>query len=171
MEYTESNESMGSEAVVDAQGMGPSYYSKKTMKVSNAEDTTITVMLDGVAINLNEDDKTGKVATSTTSSVFKDAMMMDDVYLAISTCAKKSPSSTEEGEMNGKTFTVETYSQSTGSDDKFYFNKKGKLVYYVKGAIKAGKTEIGETVYKIETLNDKVNESLFDVSDYDIEGR
>jgi len=41
----------------------------------------------------------------------------------------------------------------------------------VQGSMKSGSTEIGETVYKINAIDAAVDESLFDVSGYAIEGR
>lgn len=166
MIYEESNESLGSVAVVDAQGQGASYYSKKTLKVQGIEDTTITVMLDGVAMNLYEETMTGVVATTTSSSVFKDAMMMDSVYQEMWKCAQQSPTSIEQGEMDGVTYTVETYVQQYNADDAFYFDGEGNLAYYVRGAMSASNTEIGESVFKILAIDTDVDESLFDVSDY-----
>ena len=134
-------------------------------------DTKITVMVDGVAMNLDADAKTGTVATTTTSQVAKDPMLMDDVYKALWTCAQQSPSSTEKGEMDGVAYTVETYKQQYTADDMFYFDDEGNLAYYVQGSMKSGSTEIGETVYKINAIDAAVDESLFDVSGYAIEGR
>ena len=171
MAYGETNESMGSEATVDAQAKGSSYYSKETMTVKGYTDTKITAMIDGVAMNLDADAKTGTVATTTTSQVAKDPMLMDDVYKALWTCAKLSPSSTEKGAMDGATYTVETYEQQYTADDMFYFDVEGNLAYYVQGSMKSGSTEIGETVYKINAIDAAVDESLFDVSGYAIEGR
>ena len=171
MTYEETNESMGSEATVDAQAKGSSYYSKETMTVKGYTDTKITVMVDGVAMNLDMDAKTGRVATTTTSQVAKDPMLMDDVYKALWTCAQQSPSSTEKGEMDGVAYTVETYKQQYTADDMFYFDDEGSLAYYVQGSMKSGNTEIGETVYKIAAIDDAVDESLFDVSGYAIAGR
>ena len=171
MAYGETNESMGSEAIVDAQAMGASYFSKETMTVKGYTDTKITVMIDGVAMNLDADAKTGTVATTTTSQVAKDPMLMDDVYKALWTCAQQSPSSTEKGEMDGAAYTVETYKQQYTADDMFYFDDEGNLAYYVQGSMKSGNTEIGETVYKIAAIDDAVDESLFDVSGYAIAGR
>jgi len=171
MTYEETNESMGSEATVDAQAKGSSYYSKETMTVKGYTDTKITVMIDGVAMNLDAAAKTGTVATTTTSQVAKDPMLMDDVYKALWTCAQQSPSSTEKGEMDGVAYTVETYKQQYTADDMFYFDDEGNLAYYVQGSMKSGNTEIGETVYKIAAIDAAVDESLFDVSGYAIEGR
>ena len=171
MAYGETNESMGSEATVDAQAKGSSYYSKETMTVKGYTDTKITAMIDGVAMNLDADAKTGTVATTTSSQVAKDPMLMDDVYKALWTCAQQSPSSTEKGEMDGVAYTVETYKQQYTADDMFYFDDEGNLAYYVQGSMKSGSTEIGETVYKINAIDAAVDESLFDVSGYAIEGR
>ena len=171
MAYGETNESMGSEATVDAQAKGSSYYSKETMTVKGYTDTKITAMIDGVAMNLDADAKTGTVATTTSSQVAKDPMLMDDVYKALWTCAQQSPSSTEKGEMDGVAYTVETYKQQYTTDDMFYFDDEGNLAYYVQGSMKSGSTEIGETVYKINAIDAAVDESLFDVSGYAIEGR
>lgn len=171
MAYGETNESMGSEATVDAQAKDSSYYSKETITVKGYTDTKITAMIDGVAMNLDADAKTGTVATTTTSQVAKDPMLMDDVYKALWTCAKLSPSSTEKGAMDGATYTVETYEQQYTADDMFYFDVEGNLAYYVQGSMKSGSTEIGETVYKINAIDAAVDESLFDVSGYAIEGR
>lgn len=171
MAYGETNESMGSEATVDAQAKDSSYYSKETITVKGYTDTKITAMIDGVAMNLDADAKTGTVATTTTSQVAKDPMLMDDVYKALWTCAQQSPSSTEKGEMDGAAYTVETYKQQYTADDMFYFDDEGNLAYYVKGSMKSGNTEIGETVYKIAAIDDAVDESLFDVSGYAIAGR
>ena len=171
MAYGETNESMGSEATVDAQAKDSSYYSKETMTVKGYTDTKITAMIDGVAMNLDADAKTGTVATTTTSQAAKDPMLMDDVYKALWTCAQQSPSSTEKGEMDGVAYTVETYKQQYTADDMFYFDDEGNLAYYVQGSMKSGNTEIGETVYKINAIDAAVDESLFDVSGYAIEGR
>ena len=171
MAYGETNESMGSEATVDAQAKDSSYYSKETITVKGYTDTKITAMIDGVAMNLDADAKTGTVATTTTSQVAKDPMLMDNVYKALWTCAQQSPSSTEKGEMDGVAYTVETYKQQYTADDMFYFDDEGNLAYYVQGSMKSGSTEIGETVYKINAIDAAVDESLFDVSGYAIEGR
>ena len=171
MAYGETNESMGSEATVDAQAKDSSYYSKETITVKGYTDTKITAIIDGVAMNLDADAKTGTVATTTTSQVAKDPMLMDDVYKALWTCAQQSPSSTEKGEMDGVAYTVETYKQQYTADDMFYFDDEGNLAYYVQGSMKSGNTEIGETVYKIAAIDDAVDESLFDVSGYAIAGR
>lgn len=169
--YDESNESLGSTATVDAQAKGASYYSKKTLRASGVEDTTVTAMIDGVAMNLDEQAKTGVVATTTSSMVADDPVLMDDVCMAMWKCAQLSPSATEKGEMDGVAYDVEVYAQQYGGDDTFYFDDNGNLAYYVAGAFSSGSTEIGETVYKIGGIDANVNEALFDLSGYTIEGK
>ena len=95
---------------------------------------------------------------------------MDSLYSAIETHAQETDYHMETKDENGGMITVVTYPASGFEPEaSFWFDGEGKLVRYEEGApvIDIG-FEIGESVYTVESIDTAVDESLFDISGYQI---
>ena len=171
MRYDLHTEFMDADQSIDVHGKDGVYYSRRTTTVSGFENTVITFFRDGTAYNLFPKDMTGVIATTTTSSIVSDNVMrLDALYSAIWNRAQESDYSVETREMDGVTYTVEVFPASEyQAESAFYFDSRGQLAYYIEGApVIDTVVEIGELVYTIHTIDDAVDETLFDISGYDI---
>lgn len=103
---------------------------------------------------------TGVVATTTTSSVITDnVMLMDSLYSDIQSCAQRTDYTEDTREMDGVSYMTEVFSDGAA----FYFDDAGQLVYYITDV-----DGLGETVYTIHAIDGAVDEALFDISGYEI---
>ena len=153
--------SMDSDQIYDVHAKDGVYYSDCTTKVSGVEDETITVFKEGKAYNLDPEDKTGVVATQTDSSIVTaNPLLMDSLYSLLWSMAQNSEVTEEERELDGKTYTAEIFAEDgVNPETVLYFDGDGKLV-----CVEAGK----DTVYTIHAIDEKADDSLFDISAYEI---
>lgn len=153
--------SMDSDQVYDVHAKDGVYYSDRTTKVSGVEDETITVFKEGKAYNLDPKDKTGVVATQTDSSIVTaNPLLMDSLYSLLWSMAQNSEFTEEERELDGKTYTAEIFAEDgINPETVLYFDGDGKLV-----CVEAG----GDMTYTVHAVDEKADESLFDISAYEI---
>ena len=147
------------------------YYSAVTTQVSGMESTRITFFRDGTAYNLYPEDMTGIIATTTNSSIVTaNVLRLDHLYLYMDTNAKRKDFTVETREIDGVTYTAEVFPADSYTAEAVYcFDANGQLVYYIEGApVMDTGLEMGESVYRLHTVDTAVNEALFDISAYTI---
>ena len=169
LSYQVQIDSKNSTSEYDVQGQGGAFYSVCTTRVSGYEDTTVSLFLDGVMYRLLPEDHTASVVTATSSSAFKDeALILDDLYAALRTRAEETEFKVETREVDGVSYQAEVF---PGDDylpeAAFYFDRQGELAYYWEDE-PVSMPELGEAFYTIHFINDAVDETLFDLSAYEI---
>ena len=172
MNYSRTIAKMNAEQKFDVQGRDGVYYSSRTSKTGSLEGTTITFFEDGKLYNLDPGKKTGVIATTTSSDIVsKDVMRLDDLYKAIGTSAESAEFTEETREIDGTTYAAEVFPAGDYTPEgAFCFNDSGELVYYIEGTTPAKKgIDNGEIVYKINAIDTKIDEELFDISGYKID--
>ena len=172
MNYSRTIAKMNAEQKFDVQGRDGVYYSSRTSKTGSLEGTTITFFEDGKLYNLDPGKKTGVIATTTSSDIVsKDVMRLDDLYKAIGTSAEIAEFTEETREIDGTTYAAEVFPAGDYTPEgAFCFNDSGELVYYIEGTTPAKKgVDNGEIVYKINAIDTKIDEALFDISGYKID--
>ena len=172
MNYSRTIAKMNAEQKFDVQGRDGVYYSSRTSKTGSLEGTTITFFEDGKLYNLDPGKKTGVIATTTSSDIVsKDVMRLDDLYKAIGTSAESAEFTEETREIDGTTYAAEVFPAGDYTPEgAFCFNDSGELVYYIEGTTPAKKgVDNGEIVYKINAIDTKIDEALFDISGYKID--
>ena len=172
MNYSRTIAKMNAEQKFDVQGRDGVYYSSRTSKTGSLEGTTITFFEDGKLYNLDPMKKTGVIATTTSSDIVsKDVMRLDDLYKAIGTSAESAEFTEETREIDGTTYAAEVFPAGDYTPEgAFCFNDSGELVYYIEGTTPAKKgIDNGEIVYKINAIDTKIDEELFDISGYKID--
>ena len=172
MNYSRTIAKMNAEQKFDVQGRDGVYYSSRTSKTGSLEGTTITFFEDGKLYNLDPGKKTGVIATTTSSDIVsKDVMRLDDLYKAIGTSAESAEFTEETREIDGTTYAAEVFPAGDYTPEgAFCFNDSGELVYYIEGTTPAKKgIDNGEIVYKINAIDTKIDEALFDISGYKID--
>lgn len=155
----------------DVHGKDGVYYSLRTTLVSGFENSLVTFFRDGTAYNLYPDDMTGIVATTTTSSYIMDnIMLMDHLFSDIHSYGRRKDYTQETRDLDGVSYTVELFPERGNTPEAaFYFKDDGQLAFCFKGApVAETAVEIGETAYTIHTIDQAVNEDLFDISGYTI---
>ena len=171
LKYALHTDYMDSTSVYDTHTKDGIFYSADTIQVKEYESRTATFFKDGKAYSLNPDMMTGMLATTTTSSIITgNPLRMDSLYSAIETHALEADCHTETKDENGGMLTVVSYPASGYEPEaSSWFDGEGKLVRYEEGApvIDIG-FEIGESVYTVESIDTAVDESLFDISGYQI---
>lgn len=172
MNYSRTIAKMNAEQKFDVQGRDGVYYSSRTSKTGSLEGTTITFFENGKLYNLDPGKKTGVIATTTSSDIVsKDVMRLDDLYKAIGTSAESAEFTEETREIDGTTYAAEVFPAGDYTPEgAFCFNDSGELVYYIEGTTPAKKgIDNGEIVYKINAIDTKIDEELFDISGYKID--
>ena len=172
MNYSRTIAKMNAEQKFDVQGRDGVYYSSRTSKTGSLEGSTITFFEDGKLYNLDPGKKTGVIATTTSSDIVsKDVMRLDDLYKAIGTSAESAEFTEETREIDGTTYAAEVFPAGDYTPEgAFCFNDSGELVYYIEGTTPAKKgIDNGEIVYKINAIDTKIDEELFDISGYKID--
>jgi hypothetical protein len=155
----------------DVHGKDGVYYSLRTTLVSGFENSLVTFFRDGTAYNLYPDDMTGIVATTTTSSYIMDnIMLMDHLLSDLHSYGQRKDYTQETRDLDGVSYTVELFPERGNTPEAaFYFKDDGQLAFCFKGApVVETAVEIGETAYTIHTIDQAVNEDLFDISGYTI---
>ena len=96
---------------------------------------------------------------------------MDKLYSLINGRVQELDFTKEEREFDGKKLEAEVYPTDGVylPEDVFFYDKDGKLAGCIDGAPVKDIMELGETVYTVIAIDDKVDESLFDISGYTIE--
>lgn len=155
----------------DVHAKGGTYYSSRTTKVSGYENTTVTFIRDGKVYNLSPDDKTGKYITDLPLSYTNaNLMLMDSLYSELTMATTRTGRTEEERELEGTTYSVDVYPETEyQSETIVYFDGDDQPVFCSKAApVIETAVDIGESFYTVEVIDDQVDESLFDVSAYNI---
>ena len=147
------------------------FYSSRTTKVGGAVETMITVIKDGKVYNLYPDKKTGAAVTESSSVLDENVMMMDDLYQDLFFKAGEAEYTEETREVDGISYDAVVYPAGEYSPEiAFLFDGDGNLAYCQKGApVAEGAADTGEILCRIFSIDDQVDESLFDISGYKIE--
>ena len=76
----------------------------------------------------------------------------------------------EEREIEGASFPAEVYPQTDYDPETvFYFADDGSLAYcYTAAPVVESAAYIGDILYTVESIDGEVDESLFDISSYEI---
>ena len=171
LSYDMHTEYMDATQSIDSYSKGGMYYSYKLTKVSGYENASIVVFRDNTAYNLDPEKKTGVIATTVSSSYFSENIeRMDSLYSDIWTYAHETDCTSETREKDGVTYDVEYFPAGEYTAEcAFYFDENGQLVYVEKGApVIEGLQDIGKSTYTIKTIDNEVDEALFDISGYEI---
>ncbi len=146
------------------------YYSDRKSKVAGYEREMVTFAKDGLVYNLYPDKMTGIVVTSIPSFTADTLAQMDSLYLDIVYFGSKTEYTEETREKDGVSYTVEVFPATDYTPEAaFYYNDDGQLAYYIKGApVIELAQEVGESVYTIHAIDTEVDETLFDISGYQI---
>ena len=165
LRYTRHTEYMDALSDYDVHTKGDMLYSERLTKVSGMENRTADCYKDGTAYTLHPDEKTGVVATTYTPSTFAGRMaLIDDLYSLIHYAARRTDYTLEIRLVEDVPYVVEHYSASTVQNEcAFYFNDELQLVYVAEEV-----PSLGESFYTLELIDEKVDESLFDLSGYTI---
>ena len=171
MRYDMHSDYMDSDSSFDVHGKGGSYYSLRTTKVGDIEGTTATFCQDGKVYNLYPDEMRGVFVTETSAGVLTNGFMsMDSLFALIMIRAQETEYAEETREIDGVEYAAEVFPATDYQPEAvFCFDDAGQLVHVIEGApVVDTSLDIGETVYRIEAIDDEVDESLFDISAYDI---
>ena len=171
LSYDMHTEYMDATQSIDSYSKGGMFYSYKLTKVSGFESPSVVVFRDNTAYNLDPEKKTGVIATTVSSSYFADNIeRLDSLYSDIWTYAHEKDCTEETREKDGVTYNVEYFPAGEYTAEcAFYFDENGQLVYVEKGApVIEGLQDIGTSTYTIKTIDNEVDEALFDISGYEI---
>ena len=171
MKYTLHTDYMDANSLYDVHTKGDVFYSADTVQVSGFESTSVTFYQDGKVYSLKPDDKTGMLVTTVDPSMLAgNILAMDTLYSAILSHALRTDFTTETREEDGVTYTVDCYPATEYQPEgTFFFDGEGNLVRYVEGPPVIETTiDIGESVYTVESIDTAVDESLLDISGYQI---
>ena len=168
--YETAPESLNATLIYESQGRGGMYYNCRTTRISDYESSTLTLYRDRTAYSLVPEEKTASVVTTMSSALFDDnAMVMDDLYGALRTRADETDYTEETREVESVSYVVEIYPESDSrAEEAFYFDENGALKYYLKSARMVGSVEMEEVFYTIHTIDSVIDETLFDLSGYEI---
>ncbi len=169
LNYEYHSDYMDSTQIFDVHAKDGILYSAKTVKVSGSEGLSVTFFKDGTAYVLDPDDMTGMVATTTSSGIVQDnVLVMDDLYQEIYMMSKRGDYEAETREVDGSEYQVEVFPATDFSPETaFYFDADGKLAHVLRGA-PVSMPDLGERFYTIHSIDTDVDESLFDISGYEI---
>jgi hypothetical protein len=169
LSYEFHSDYLDSTSVFDVHARDGKYFSKRVTKAKGLEQMNATCFLDGTAYVLYPDELRGNVATTTSSGIIKNnVLMMDDLYKAVYARAQRTDFSVETRELDGKTFTVEVFPATAYKEEAaFYFDEAGQLIHVTEAAPKLA-PEMGETFYTVHKIDTAVDDSLFDLCAYTI---
>ena len=165
-------ESMDSTQEYDVHCKDGVYYSSCTTKVMGFEGTVVTVCKDGEVFNLYPKDKTGRFVMEMDFQILQNnPLLLDKLCSLINSRAQEQTCTGEEREFDGGKLEAEVYPTDGVylPEDVFFYDKDGKLVGCIHGAPVKDIMELGETVYTVKAIDDKVDESLFELSGYRID--
>lgn len=171
LSYEYHSDYMDSTSIFDVHAKGDKLFSLRTTKVSGYEQRSATAYVDGTSYMLYPDEMKGSAVMSVPLSMLMDnVLMLDDCYKTIFQSAMRSDCSEETREVDGVSYSVEVFpAQDYTPETAYYFDGDGKLVHILSGA-PVMMPELGETFYTIHGVDTAVDESLFDLSGYAIEG-
>ena len=169
--YEYHSDYMDSTSIFDTHVKGDRFISLRTTKASGYEQRSATAFVDGTCYNLYPDEKRGSAVLSISLSLLQDnVLLLDDCYKTLYQSAMRTDCTEETQEVDGKSYSVEVFpAEDYTPEVAFYFDEAGKLVHILEGE-PVLMTELGETFYTIHAVDTAVDETLFDLSGYAIEG-
>ena len=171
LHYEMKVESMGAVQELDVYAKGTKYYSLRTTTAAGTESKMAVLYLDGKAYNLYPDEKTGTFVTETDPSLIgNNVLLMDSLYSSMFNNATMTEFTQEQREIDGVSYSADIYAPTDYYPERVYcFTEDGQLAHLIQGApVIESLAEMGETTYKIYAIDDQVDESLFDLSGYNI---
>ena len=159
-------ESMGTTRY-DVHTKGGTYYARQSMQKEGYEDyDSVKFIQDGVFYTLHVKDQDG---ISMKGPSTDKAIITDSVYSGIQLCKDRTDFTAGQTEVDGATYDSETFPVSATSpmEQTFCFDGDGNLAVYIAAASEQYSTP--EVKYTILSIDDQVDESLFDISGYTIE--
>lgn len=159
-------ESMGTTRY-DVHTKGGTYYARQSMQKEGYEDyDSVKFIQDGVFYTLHVKDQDG---ISMKGPSTDKAIITDSVYSGIQLCKDRTDFTAGQTEVDGATYDSETFPVSAASpmEQTFCFDGDGNLAVYIAAASEQYSTP--EVKYTILSIDDQVDESLFDISGYTIE--
>lgn len=171
LSYEYHSDYMDSTSIFDTHAKGDKLFSLRTTKVNGYEQRSATAFVDGTCYNLYPDEKRGSAVLSISLSLLQDnVLLLDDCYKTLYQSAMRTDCTEETREVDGVSYSVEVFpAQDYTPETAYYFDGDGKLVHILTGA-PVMMPELGETFYTIHGVDTAVDESLFDLSGYAIEG-
>lgn len=171
LSYEYHSDYMNSTSIFDVHAKGDKLFSLRTTKVSGYEQRSATAYVDGTSYMLYPDEMKGSAVMSVSLSLLMDnVLMLDDCYQKIYQSAMRSDCTVETRELDGVSYSVEVFpAKDYTPETAFYFDGDGKLVHILEGA-PVLMPDLGETFYTIHDMDTAVDESLFNLSGYAIEG-
>ena len=172
LNYSVRNDYMDSVRDYDVHEKDGVFYSFRTLNVAGYKDSIATFFKDGAAYTLYPEQKTGILATESSSTILKNnILMLDDLYKLISTRGVRTDFTTGTREVGGVTYEVEVFPAESEyeTETAFYYDSEGRLAYCLESAQVVDTMELGESFYTINVIDDAVDETLFDISGYTIE--
>ena len=171
LHYEMKVESMGAVQELDVYAKGTKYYSLRTTTVAGTESKMVVLYLDGKAYNLYPDEKTGSFVTKTDPSLIgNNVLLMDSLYSSMFNNATMTEFTQEQREIDGVSYSADIYAPTDYYPEAVYcFTEDGQLARLIQGApVIESLAEMGGTTYNIYAIDDQVDESLFDLSGYNI---
>ncbi|MCR5576439.1 MAG: hypothetical protein K6F56_05470 [Oscillospiraceae bacterium] len=163
-----SNAGMNSSASFETHAKGDSFIVISRAKAQGADQLSAMLTLNGTVYQLSPSEKKGFVVIPSMPafSLLK-VMEQDGLYRAMASRAMRTDYRVETRKLNGANCRVEVFPAADYSPEAaFYFDESGQLVCMSEGSSQGMSS--GETFYTVSAIDDKVNESLFDVSSYKI---
>ena len=166
LNYTMAAPSMKVEINYDVQIKGISGYTVKTSQAYGQSITDVSCFIGDTSYILNTDTKEAKVVMTLSSSLLKyySYFRQDELGKIMDKWAHSTGYAVETREVDGVSYTVEVYPTDDGTENAFYFDASGRLVYLRNDSIKS----LGELFYTIYTIDTEVDESLLDLSAYTV---
>ncbi len=139
---------------------GVSYCSLDTLRAADGERQSGVLITDGTQYYLKPDEGTAVRAAAQLISPFADDILQqsDKLYALLQTFAKEEEYAVETRDLDGVSCEVEVFPvYKLRPETAFYFNEDGDLIRIDEG---------DSTVYTVETIDDAIDASLFDLSAY-----
>ena len=171
LNYEVHRDYLNADQAYDVHGKTGVFFSLCTTRVSGFESSSATFYQDGKTYSLKPDAGTGILAAETSSGLLdNNILMLDNLYSAIQGNARQKEYTVETREVGGESFTVEVYPAASeyAYERAFYFSADGQLRYCLESSPKA--VSIGDSFYTVHAIDTEVDESLFDISGYAIQG-
>ena len=170
LNYGYVDESNEFDLTYDVHIKGDSVYITYDGSVGSLSGGSTRLTTDGKAYTLYPDEKRAVYATSA-SALNGSQYLQDYLIREMWTHAKQDEYDVEERTVDGVTYTVEVYPAPNEYQPgaSFFFDDQGELARCEVDAYEVSGNEFGEVLYTVNTIDDDVDESLFDLSDYTIE--
>ncbi len=156
----------GVESNYDVHAKGISHYTVKTSQAFGRTVIDISCFIDGTAYILDTDKKEAQAVTTVAPSLLKYLTFLgqDELGKLLSKWYQTSGFQAENREVDGIAYTVEVYPTDNGTENAFYFDDSGRLVYVHDDSIQI----VGDRFITINTIDSEVDESLLDLSAYTV---